>query len=245
MEQEKKYVNIATKVKPQSYSEFKLWCDQHGTTIYDQIQLLVEGFLAYTASQYNLSDEMLQLKQYFESQIGWREVFNLCDHQTQPEVKEAIYFIGSDDKKGVRPMLVQAPFMGQWTQTQNVQQVFERVLENCFNSLYHQLRRIGADMDSQSAIETLQKLIAEHTQHMCEDDLDCLFADNERSEWGRTMADGPYKRKLNRRAWLEKEKADKADAERRQQAITFDDDGHLISRFEDDEPPVKPHGGEW
>lgn len=229
MDKEDKFRNISTKVKPEFYGYYITWCNDHDTTVYDQTQLLLEGFLAYASGTFNLSDEIQQLRYTFESQPGWKNMFNLCDHQTEPQVYEAVYFIGDEKKNSLRPMLVKIPFMGQWTQTMSIPSIIERVFENSNNALYRDLRLVGAELGTNSVLETIQKLVISYKQHADADELDKMFADNDRSEFGvKPKTDGPYVRKLKRTAEIEKEKLDKVKADVAQQKLDWE-----------------PLGGEW
>ena len=126
---EEKYKGLGTKVSPEFHKIFRRICHKKGLKTYDAIQMMAEAFVRYTDDQHNLSEEMERLMMLFEHMRGWRNAFNLADATPDKEITEAIYMLTAKGKKGARAVMVHRPYMGDWTETVNVQVILERIIE--------------------------------------------------------------------------------------------------------------------
>ena len=91
-------------------------------------------------------------------------------------------------------MMVNKPFFGQWTQTLNVQDIFETMISLLFPERYKRLRMLCVDNDCSSILELLDKMIDDQTH---EADIKAMreeFEDADRSDWGIKPQSSPYKR---------------------------------------------------
>lgn len=193
---DKNTVVINTKIQKVYLELLNRLCRMKGITPYQLLQNCVETLIKYMVKDHNLTPDIEQAMDIFEHCEGWKDAFNLCDPSTNPEVVFAAYFLqDTEGKKGLRSVLVEKPYFGVWTQTENVNEIFERTFCTLLPGLYKRIRKTGSEMQTNTVIETITKLIS-----MYGDDADAaiyreMFEDANRSEYGRKPVDSPYKRK--------------------------------------------------
>ena len=124
-------LNISTKVHPAVKEKLRRLCAKRGLTEYEMLQMVCDCIVRYMDDRHNLTPELEQAMSIFEHMVGWRNAYNLADPTIESEVQEAVYITsdGAHKKKGFRAHLVRKPFMGEWEQTDNVVQIFERMTE--------------------------------------------------------------------------------------------------------------------
>lgn len=190
-------VVVNTKIKKVYKTLLDKFCKSKGLVPYQMLQNCVETLIKYTVEGHNITPEIEQAMSMFEHCEGWKDAFNLCDPSTNPEVVFAVYFLqDTEGKKGIRSVLVEKPYFGQWLQTENVVDIFERSFCTLLPGLYQRLRRTGIEMGTKSVVETISQLIG-----MYGDDSDAaiyreLFEDSNRSEFGLQPHEGsPFRRK--------------------------------------------------
>lgn len=190
-------VVINTKIKKVYLDLLNRFCKMKGLTHHQLLQNCVETLIKYTVEGHNLTPEIEEAMSMFEHCEGWKDAFNLCDPSANPEVVFAVYFLQDEEgKKGIRSVLVEKPYFGQWLQTENVTEIFERAFNTLLPGLYRQLRNTGIEMGTSSVVETITKLIS-----LYGDDADAavyreLFQDANRSEFGLKPHEGtPFRRK--------------------------------------------------
>lgn len=198
---DKNTVVINTKIQKVYLELLNRLCRMKGITPYQLLQNCVETLIKYMVKDHNLTPDIEQAMDMFEHCEGWKDAFNLCDPSASPEVVFAAYFLqDAEGKKGLRSVLVEKPYFGIWTQTENVNEIFERTFCTLLPGLYKRLRATGVEMQSNTVIETITKLI-----RLYGDDADAaiyreLFEDANRSEYGKKPHDTQYKRKHRKSA---------------------------------------------
>jgi hypothetical protein len=92
--------------------------------------------------------------------IGWADALNLADPAVNREVAEAVYVLQDPDgqKKGFRAVMVEKPFCGLWTQTANVQIIFDRLFNILLPEMYMKLYRAKIIMGYNSVVEVVNAL---------------------------------------------------------------------------------------
>ena len=193
---DEKYKIVATKVSPHTYKRLIKIIRKKGLkSLYDMLQTVCDTLVRYMDDRHNLTPDMERAMSIFEHMDGWSGAFNLCDPTTQPEVCEAVYFIGTHGTKGYRAVLVERPLMGKWRQTYNVQEILERMLFNLSPERYRWLRALAVDKECNSILELLDVMIDHHSRDIDIQHFRQEFEDADRSEWGiKPKTDGPYKR---------------------------------------------------
>ena len=214
--EQEKYVMIGTKVSPKFAETFNRICRKKGLNKYQAIQMMVDTFVRYTDDRYNLSEEMSLLMSAFEHMDGWNGAFNLADTTADKQIDEAIYFLTAAERRGARAIMVHRPFFGNWTETSNVQMILERVIEVLMPERYRRLRMLAVDMECNSILELIDRMIDAHTIDQLEQNFRRAFEDCQRTDSGKTFAYGNKTKSLHHHT---------VDGEAARQArLHFDDD---------------------
>lgn len=185
-----RYVVIGTKTSRQFYVTFNEICRKKGIKPYQAMQMMVDSFVRYTDDRHNLSAEMEQLMSIFEHMEGWRDAFNLADATPDKDITEAIYLLTANGKKGARAVMVHRPYMGEWTETVNMQAILERVIEVLMPERYRRLRALAVDMDCNSILELLDRMIDYHTIEQLNAEMRKDFEDCNRHDYGKPIEYG-------------------------------------------------------
>ena len=159
--------------------------------------MMVDTFVRYTDDRYNLSEEMSLLMSAFEHMDGWNGAFNLADTTADKQIDEAIYFLTAAERRGARAIMVHRPFFGNWTETSNVQMILERVIEVLMPERYRRLRMLAVDMECNSILELIDRLIDDHTIDQLEQNFRRAFEDCQRTDSGKTFAYGNKTKSLH------------------------------------------------
>ena len=192
-----KYISVSTKLSPYANERLEKIARKKGLSKYDIIQTMCDVAIRYMDDRHNLTPEMERAMQLFEHMVGWGEALNLADPYVDIHVNEAFYALADKEgkKKGSRMVMVRRPFFGIWDQTENVQQIFERMTELLLPEMYQRLRLLAQEQSCDSIFELLNILIDK-------EDMDALnkafredFEDASRSDYGRKPADAPFRRK--------------------------------------------------
>lgn len=191
------YVVIATKVSPLIAERLNKIAKKKGMSVYEIAQMVYDTLVRYMDDRHNLTPQMEQAMSIFEHMAGWKDALNLADPTAQMEVGEATYYMTDalGKKSGVRAVHVDKPWMGQWSQTENIKDIIERTLCLLTPERYMRLRRLVVMENCESILQLIDKLL---DFHGADEDVATYrqeFEDANRSEFGRTPADGPFKRK--------------------------------------------------
>lgn len=190
-EDNSKFVNVSTKVRPETAEVLNRIAMSRGIKVYELLQLMCQVLVRATSDTHNLSDEINRILILFHSEPGWKDAFNLCNPTAENEVAEEVLIIQQKDKKGFGAVKVEKPFMGDWTQTENSDQIVSRVLEVCMPGVYRRIRRLGAAMQCQSLTDLLITLTDAHTiMQLEEEDRREMEAANNYTDNGRQYAYG-------------------------------------------------------
>ena len=92
-------------------------------------------------------------------------------------------------------MHVERPFFGDWKQTMNLQQIFERFMCHTFPSLYRRLRFIAVCRQCSSILELLIDIVGELEREEDKRDLQAPFEDAQRSDHGKAIEYGQRTRR--------------------------------------------------
>jgi len=194
----------------------------------------VESFVRYTDDRHNLTEEMERLMFIFEHMDGWRDAFNLADPTPDRNIQEAVYFLTGTGRKGARAVMVHRPFFGNWTETVNIQQIIERMLELICPERYRRLRALAVEMDCGSILDLLDEMINTHTDEFLNEQYRQGFADNNR-HYGKPVEYGQRTKRKHHKS-----------VDDIQTTIKFDDDVEPKTPEEmEGEMGFKPLGGEW
>lgn len=220
------YKVINTKVDVETYKNLHSLAKSKGMTVYNLFQMFADTLCRYMDDRYQLTPEMERAMALFEFLVDWDKHINLADPGIKKEVSEATYFMTARGKKGCRAVHVFQPFMGKAEQTNNIQTIFERMVELLLPERYKRLRMLAGDMECSSILELLDHLIDCADIMVLNNELKEPFEDNSRSIWGRKPNEQPMKTHHHK---------------------TVNDDKSIDISAEDMERDmgIRPLGGEW
>lgn len=221
----KTFEPITTKVSATTYKQLMNICKKKGITVYNMLQMMCDCIVRYMSSDHNLTPQMESVMSIFEHLEGWNNCFNLAEHDIDPEVGEAVYFIGNAKRKGMRAVHVSKPFMGTWKQCENIQEIIERFFCLIIPERYRRLRQVATMMQCKSILEVIDHLIDRYVEDTDLNDIRAEFEDADRSDFGTKPTDQRYKRKLHR-------DIDSKVVQGNQQTILFTDDDAEMAREE-------------
>ena len=192
------YKSIATKVSENGFAMLTAICGKMRKTVYDMMQSVAVFIIHCFDRPHGLSEQEEAMKREW-MEIASKEL-NICDPESDVECNEATFYLcdKNGQKHGVFGALIKRPFFGQSEITYNHRTIIERAFCLLYPKTYKQLRVIGSAIGSTSVLETILMLMVRAEDGINTDEIHAEFSDNERSEWGKQMAEQPFKRKVNR-----------------------------------------------
>jgi hypothetical protein len=192
-------------------------------TIYELIQMVCDTLIRYMDDRHNLSEEMERAMSIFEHMVGWADALNLADPTVQKEIAQAVYIFQdtNGEKKGFRAVMVDKPFMGQWTEDQNVMDIFERIFNICMPDLYMKLFRARILLGCNNVSEVINLLADAQVIIHLNDEYRKDFEDAGRTESGKAVE---YGQRTKRKKHLTPDDI--------QTNIVFDDDDREVADME-------------
>ncbi len=222
-QQEQGFVTVATKVSESMARVLNQIARAKGIKVYELMQLVCWFLVRFTSDKHNLSEDINRLMILFHSEVGWKDAFNLCNPTAETEIAEEILILQQAGKRGFGAVKVRKPFMGKWEETENVNEIAERVLNVCLPNIYLRLRRL-AIMKGVQVVELLSEMVDNET-------LEFINEQNRQEMQGATMTDtgkdygyGQKTKSLNHRTPDSLANA--------QQRIQFDDDDREVADYE-------------
>ena len=164
-----KYKNVSSKLSKYSIERLTRIAQKKGMSIYTLIQMICDTIIRYMDDRHNLSEEIERAMAIFEHMTGWADALNLADPTVNKEVAQAVYIFQDADgeKKGFRATMVNKPYFGQWSQTDNVMDIFERIFNICMPELYLKLFRARIILGCERVSEVINMLAdAEVIMHL-------------------------------------------------------------------------------
>lgn len=158
-----KYKVINTKISPEAYAKIYRLAQKLGMKPYEMLQMCVDTLVRYMDDRHNLSPEMERMMLVFEDMVGWKQALNLAAPAPHATIAEATYYLTAEGKAGIRAVHVTEPFFGNWHETENIQLILERTIENLAPELYRRLRAMCVSYEAQSVLELLQHLVDAQT----------------------------------------------------------------------------------
>lgn len=228
-----KFVVLGTKVSPAFARIFKTVCRRKGIKTYQALRMMVDSFVRYTDDRHNLSADMERLMMLFEHAVGWEKAFNLAEPNVEKHIEEAVYFLSASARNGVRAVMVQRPFFGDWQETTNIQLIIERMMEVLSPERYKRMRLLAVEHECSSILELIDKLIDTFSKDADVKAYREEFEHNDFSDHGKQPSEEHYRRKhyTNPDLFAQAE-------ERRKNADES-------SEWLNDNTDFRPHGGEW
>ena len=196
-----KHVVVATKLSRPAAERLAKIAKHKGMTIYELIQMVCDTLIRYMDDRHNLSEEMERAMSIFEHMVGWADALNLADPTVQKEIAQAVYIFQdtNGEKKGFRAVMVDKPFMGQWTEDQNVMHIFERIFNICMPDLYMKLFRARILLGCNNVSEVINLLADAQVIMHLNDEYRKDFEDADRADNGHAVQYGQKTKGLQHR----------------------------------------------
>lgn len=135
-----------TKISPAMAVVWDAVCEALGTNTYDLIQQFIYAMIRAASEQHDKSPEIQRLMDALDLDPGWQNAINLCAPNGKLKISQMVLIVEQEDKQGFGMVMLNKPYMGDVTQTENVNLIIERVIEVGMKRLYRKLRMIKADM---------------------------------------------------------------------------------------------------
>ena len=197
---DEKFGSIATKVSAESKQQLNRILERMGMNYYEWFQLMAEVTIRIADDRHHLSEQMSKMIQMFQMVPGWKNPCSFCDPNAPAEVRAAVYLVQQEAKKGLKPVLCERGwFDGIWSQTENVADIVEYIIEQCMPTSYKWLRQHMAELECNRVFECLMLMADAATLNRLDEEIAQMFGDNQRSEYGGAVVYGQkYKRKPHR-----------------------------------------------
>ena len=227
---DEKYKNVSSKLSKYSIERLTRIAQKKNMSIYQLVQMVCDTIIRYMDDRHNLSEEIERAMAIFEHMAGWADALNLADPTVQKEIAQAVYLFQDADgeKKGFRAVMVDKPWMGVWTQTENVMDIFERIFNICMPELYMKLFRARIILGCERVSEVINMLADAEVIMQLNGELRKDFEDAARMDNGKGYGYGQKTKGLQHRT-----PDSVADDQRYQQThIVFDDDDRELADYE-------------
>lgn len=234
---DEKFEPMGTKVAPWAAAVWNAICEALDTDTYHLLQQFIYAMIRGASEQHEKSPEIQRLMDALDLDVGWQNAINLCAPDGKLSIAQLILIVEQKDKHGFAAVMLDKPFMGECKQTENVDRIFERLVEVIFKREYIKLRQLGIEMQVKSQRELLQTMIDAQTIHHFNEELaQEMPGVGDRADNGRVYAYGKKTKAKQKRT---------PDGEAmRQQRIQFNEDDIKAADMEA-EMGFKPHGIDW
>lgn len=149
------YVLLQTKVKRREAERLERIAKGRGTNIYGLLQLMCQFIVRTASGEYNLSDDINRLITLFHLEPGWKDAYNSCDPTADTEIAQEVLILQQPGRRGFGAVMVNKPFMGQWTETECVDDIIDRVIEVCAPGIWKRVHCLMKQMECESIIDLL------------------------------------------------------------------------------------------
>ena len=149
------YVLIQTKVKRRSAERLDRIAKNRGTNIYGLLQLMCQFIVRTASGEYNLSDDINRLLTLFHLEPGWKEAYNSCDPTADTEIAQEILILQQPGRRGFGAIMIDKPFMGNWTETECIDDIIDRTIEVCAPGIWKRVHALMKQMECESIVDLL------------------------------------------------------------------------------------------
>lgn len=250
MEDNKNYEPMGTKVAPWAAVVWNAVCDALGTDTYHMLQQFIYAMIRSASEQHEKTPEVQRLLDALELDPGWQNAINLCAPNGKLKISQMILIVEDEEKHGFGVHMLNKPFMGHVTQTENVDQIFERLAEVIYKREYIKLRQLGIRKDVKSIRELLSQMIDAQTVALLDEEFKAEMPGmGDRTEGGRVAGTAAY----GKRTKQTKRRTPDSEANRQQRIVFTDKDrqladseaGYDCGEDMEKEMGFRPHGQEW
>lgn len=200
---------INTKVSESSFRLLQIIKKTSGVTTYNLLQTVIEAYIRYFSSETVITEDLKRVISCFGRFKLTKKQFVLSEpNSTRWKLSRCIAFIKKeglskfDDHE--EAVLIRAPREGEkdFIMNRNNDDILKAVLQSLDPDVLRNLQTVKKDNGLPSLLDALRFASSETANDQTdifEREINELFSDNERSEYGTKPHEGtPYKRKLNR-----------------------------------------------
>ena len=161
---------IATKIDPAMSEVLNACCDALQVDVYHLLQWFAYTIIRASAPMHELDPRIQKLLTLLECDSGWQKAFNIANPDNL-KIAQLILILEQDDHKGFGAVMIDKPFMDDVTQTENVDNILERVCQVTMRGIYRRLREVGGDMGCEHLSDILLSMIDEQSRLNAQTDI--------------------------------------------------------------------------
>ena len=156
---EQKFEVMATKVDPQSAVVINTICETLGTNVYTLLQHFLYTMIRMASDDHSVSPDIQKLMKIFDTPGPWANAINVCAPGSRRSISQVILIMEEQGKQGFAMTMLNKPFCGDITQTDNVNKIVERTIEVGMYGLYKDIRLMKAEMETNNISDLLLKML--------------------------------------------------------------------------------------
>ncbi len=164
-----KFVPMGTKVSPWAARVWDEICNSLETNTYDMLALFIQSMIRASSTWHERTPEVERLLNVLDLDVGWSKALNMCVPEGKLTISQMILIVEQKGKDGFGAIMLNKPFMGECMQTENTDEIFERVVEVIWKKTYKRLRELAKQMHTNSQRELVEKMIDDQLQINIED----------------------------------------------------------------------------
>lgn len=241
-----KFEPQGTKISPSMAVVWDAVCNALGTDTYHLLQQFIYSMIRAASDQHNLTPEIRQLLDMLDLDTGWQNAINLCAPNGKFQIAQMILIIEQPGKTGFGAVMLDKPFMGDARQTENVDQIYERLTEVIYKRHYMRLRQMGNEMGVKSVRQLIDTMMEAQALLNLDD------AANEGPQMGDRTDSGRIANAYGKRTKRKHHRSPDS-MKGNQQTIRFtgedrqlaDEDVKRGNYSDKDEPDFRPFSQEW
>ena len=161
---------ISTKIDPAMSEVLNACCDALQVDVYHLLQWFTYTIIRASAPMHELDPRIQKLLTLLECDSGWQKAFNIANPDNM-EITQLILILKQDDHKGLGAVMIDRPFMDDATQTENVDNILERVCQVTMRGIYRRLREVGGELGCEHLSDILLSMIDEQSRLNAQTDI--------------------------------------------------------------------------
>lgn len=149
---------VATKIPQWMATKLNAVLEEKGTTLYDIMQLFLFSYFRHTVTPHEVTTEMSRLISVLGIDAGWQNAFRNANPDNL-SVAQLVMILEHPQRQGFEAVMIDKPFINQSRQTENVDDILERVVEVTQQGIYRQIRQYGASMGAQRFTDVITSML--------------------------------------------------------------------------------------
>lgn len=161
MNDNKAYEPQGTKIAPWAAEVWNAICESLETDTYHLLQQFIYAMIRCSSEQHELTPEVQRLMAALDIDPGWQKAINLCTPNGKYDIAQIVLILEQQNKKGFAAVMVDKPFMGESQQTENVEQIFDRLIKVLFRNTSCKIEKVMRQMGFKSKRELIEHMLDE------------------------------------------------------------------------------------